>query len=374
MSQQAESSKSITAGEALVAWRRVKLSGSTVVYADEGDRGIGVVQVGVASGEEAAIRLDNAGGTSKMMASGAITAGAKVYPDDDGKISALGTDPSPGYTLETSTADGDVIEVLMVRTPRSTVEIYAELLSGGSYQEISEVSTTQNYPIGARRVDHADGTEHYYALAGGTLNPDLGCKTQNTQAVAYTTVAVAALAQATQVTIDVGGSDGIAADGVIAVNALVNGYVVFFPHDENSFTRRITANTVTAGAGEMTLTLADPIPVALTVDTDHGECMASPYADVRALTNTTTTVVGQPECAAVANEYVWLKKIGVTWLAPQGAVSVGNNNRQFVFRHDGSIDEIDNTDANVDRAQRGGYVLANASGGGQGAPFVKLQI
>jgi hypothetical protein len=118
MSQQSESPKSITSGETLAAYRRVKLSGSTVVYADSGERGIGVNQAVVStSGDEATIRLDNAGGTSKMMASGAITAGVKVYPDDDGKITATQTDPiSIGNALETSTADGDIIEVLATNT------------------------------------------------------------------------------------------------------------------------------------------------------------------------------------------------------------------------------------------------------------------
>ncbi len=102
------------AGEDLVAFRRVKISGSTVVYADAGDGGIGVVQAAVDYSEDAnaCIRLDNAGGTSKMMASGVISAGAKVYPDADGKITATAISPCIGTALEASTADGDIIEVL----------------------------------------------------------------------------------------------------------------------------------------------------------------------------------------------------------------------------------------------------------------------
>lgn len=103
-----------TAGEDLVAFRRVKISSSTVVYADAGDGGIGVVQAAVDYSEDAnaCIRLDNAGGTSKMMASGAISAGDKVYPDADGKITATAISPCIGIALEASTTDGDIIEVL----------------------------------------------------------------------------------------------------------------------------------------------------------------------------------------------------------------------------------------------------------------------
>ena len=101
------------AGEDLIAFRRVKISGSTVVYADAGDAGIGTVQAAVDYSEDAnaAIRLDNAG-TSKMTASGAVTAGAKVYSDDDGKITATKSDYTVGFAIEAATADGDIIEIL----------------------------------------------------------------------------------------------------------------------------------------------------------------------------------------------------------------------------------------------------------------------
>lgn len=101
------------AGEDLVAFRRVKISGSTVIYADSGDRGIGVNQAVVDYSEDAnaCIKLDNAGGTSKMMTDGAITEGNSVFAADDGKISSSGT-TLVGTALETSTADGDIIEVL----------------------------------------------------------------------------------------------------------------------------------------------------------------------------------------------------------------------------------------------------------------------
>jgi hypothetical protein len=113
MSQQSESPKTFQAAEDLVAFRRVKISGSTVVYADSGDRGIGVVQAAVDYSEDpnASIKLDNAGGTSKMMTDGAVTAGNSVFAADDGKISSSGI-TLVGTALETATADGDIIEIL----------------------------------------------------------------------------------------------------------------------------------------------------------------------------------------------------------------------------------------------------------------------
>jgi len=109
MSQQSDSPKSITSGETLAIWRRVRISGATVVYADATHHGIGVTQAVVGtSGDEATIRLDTQG-TQKGVATGAISAGAAVYAAADGKIASSGT-VELGKCLEAATAANDVIE------------------------------------------------------------------------------------------------------------------------------------------------------------------------------------------------------------------------------------------------------------------------
>jgi len=253
--------------------------------------------------------------------------------------------------------------------------IYGGLITGQTVQELATApSTTQRHEIGARMMTK-DGRVFRYAKAGATLNADLGCSPYEEQEVAYTTIAAAAALGATTIILDVQSGDGIADDGVIAVDSLVNGYVVVFPHNEDAFTRLITGNTVTAAAGEMTLTLLNGIPVALDAgDVDHGECMASPYADVRSSTSNTKSVVGIPSWAATVGQFLWIQTWGPVWVAPQGTVSVGNNHRQVVFRHDGSIDDHDYNDAVVTQAQHAGFVLKQGNGGGQGAAFIMLQI
>jgi len=101
------------AGEDLIAFRRVKISGATVVYADAGETGIGTVQAAVDYSENAnaCIRLDMQG-TSKMMAAGIITAGAAVYAATDGKVSATVNGEPIGHAIAAAGADGDIIEVL----------------------------------------------------------------------------------------------------------------------------------------------------------------------------------------------------------------------------------------------------------------------
>jgi len=111
MATQADSPITFTAGEDMDAFMRVIATARTVTLADEDDYGIGVTQKDVDSGDFVAIRLDSHGGSSKMNASGAIAAGAKVYAADDGQIAATGT-RLIGTAIDAASGDGSVIEVL----------------------------------------------------------------------------------------------------------------------------------------------------------------------------------------------------------------------------------------------------------------------
>jgi hypothetical protein len=101
----------LTAGVDIGAFLRVKLSGSrTVALAGANDYGIGVNQQAVSADERCTIRGD-AEGTSKMVASAAITSGNKVYAAAGGKVAASGT-KLIGTALDTATGNNSVIEVL----------------------------------------------------------------------------------------------------------------------------------------------------------------------------------------------------------------------------------------------------------------------
>ena len=147
MSQQCERNKPITTGEEIAAFRRVKLDGATAIYADAGDPGIGVCQALTASGATANIRLDNGGGTSKMVAAAAIAAGKRVYPAADGKVSPIPSGPSVGKTLEAATAANDVIEVLLEKDDL--------FLEGYTFEEIAANKT----------LDAEDDGECFYVTA-----------------------------------------------------------------------------------------------------------------------------------------------------------------------------------------------------------------
>ncbi len=113
-------SKTFVAGAALAQKRLVKLSSGEVVYntITSTDDPIGVNDYAVADTEDACILMANQGGTVELTAAGAITAGARIYAAADGKVSAIPEDSATyrliGIALEAATADGDIIECLLL--------------------------------------------------------------------------------------------------------------------------------------------------------------------------------------------------------------------------------------------------------------------
>jgi len=343
--------------------------------------GHSLVQVDNTSGLAGAkeIRLRTGRYRGKATISGVLITdvGKEVFASDDDTytLSSYGNS-RVGVVIRYVTTNTAIVE-FQTNEPfeesRDAYKIYGDLLVGGTPQGNHLASDTQNYPIGTRMIDFFDGMEYHYGKAGANLSADVGCQPYNTQHVAFAKIAADALALATSIVIDVAGTDGKAGNGAIPLDELVNGYVVVFVADGQSFLRRITGNSL-AATDEMTLTLDRPIPVALTEDVDHAECIASPFRDVRTLIDDTKSVIGQPTVAATTGQFLWIKTDGIFWFAPQAEVSVGTNNREVVFRHDGSLDEHDHSDDYTRRAQHAGYVLANSRTGGQGAPFVKCHL
>jgi len=116
MSQYVETpTKSFTAGGAIAQHLRVKLSAGKLAAAGINEKEIGTLEAAAfADGDVVAVRLRTAQGTCKMIADGVIAAGSEIYTAAAGKISgsyAAGSYPL-GLALETTTADGDVVEVL----------------------------------------------------------------------------------------------------------------------------------------------------------------------------------------------------------------------------------------------------------------------
>lgn len=115
MSQVHKNPIPLIAGEDLEPHRLVKMSGSTsrtVVYADAGDKAIGVTMAFAANGNQVAIQLLNADGTLKVTAAGNYAINASVYTANDGKVSTSVAGKPIGILLDDAAADGDACEMV----------------------------------------------------------------------------------------------------------------------------------------------------------------------------------------------------------------------------------------------------------------------
>jgi hypothetical protein len=90
-------------------------SGTISVSGDNAtDLTIGAVTEDVAASGYGNVQLFNAGGTAELLCGGnTIAVGDKVYTDGSGKIGTDSSNLAIGYAMAASSADGDVIEVIV---------------------------------------------------------------------------------------------------------------------------------------------------------------------------------------------------------------------------------------------------------------------
>lgn len=109
--------RQFTSNGAIAQYLRVVLSSGVLAAAGATVPCIGTAEDPIlAADTTGTVRLRNAGGTRKMVASGAITLGNPVYASASGRVASTGT-VMEGIALEAAAANGDVIEVLMVEMP-----------------------------------------------------------------------------------------------------------------------------------------------------------------------------------------------------------------------------------------------------------------
>ncbi|MGD8237829.1 MAG: hypothetical protein PVH68_04715 [Armatimonadota bacterium] len=107
---------SLTAGEALSAFRFVKLDSTAdqVKYADYGDGAIGVVEEAVDSGDQAPVKRLHASASIKVEAACPLIYGDYLWPTTDGKAIPVGPGEPVARAIDASAAAGDVIEAIPV--------------------------------------------------------------------------------------------------------------------------------------------------------------------------------------------------------------------------------------------------------------------
>jgi len=100
MSQYNEGIKTFTADEAIGRRIRVKLSATGVAICGAGEEGIGTTIQSVASGGNASVKLDAAGGSHVGTSSGSISIGDSLYAAASGALSATISGRRQGIALE----------------------------------------------------------------------------------------------------------------------------------------------------------------------------------------------------------------------------------------------------------------------------------
>ena len=238
------------------------------------------------------------------------------------------------------------------------------------------VDATQKYPLGTY-MRMGDRT-FAYAKAGGTLNPAFGALNNSLQHIVWSAVPATYAAGVTKISVTTSDTAGAAANGTIAANELVGGYIMVMPTgNADVFIRQVVGNTAVVNHSHtMYIDLDSPTPCILTAATANAEVMASQYLNVldgNTNANNWRSIVGMPTMPATVGQFCWLQTWGPVWAAVSADAGVGSNVRQLIFGGNGSIDTHDHTGGNFS-AQHAGFTLTNGAAGIQGAPFFFLQI
>lgn len=185
---------------------------------------------------------------------------------------------------------------------------------------VRETSTTKQHEVGTRYV--ADGDEdqkvYRYVLAGATaLDPGkLVVNSDVDSDVVNKTVARTYAAGTTTVIID--------SAGAVAADEYAGGTLTISDATGEGVSCRVSGNTVLTGAGELTVYLKEPVPVALTIDVSEATLLRNPwYGVVISATDQADMPVGVPNVAIAANAYGWVQTRGECAVLADEAVAKG---------------------------------------------------
>ena len=180
-----------------------------------------------------------------------------------------------------------------------------------------------------------------------------------------------------KVKITIAAGDGIAVDGVVALDELKGGYIVLNNQGSSPMCRCILGNTaVASGGGTTIVTLDGPLTAAVVSGTGYTEILLNPFSFVEIFGGTATnekqSAFGVPAVTGTVGQYLWLQTWGPLFVTPGGGTTPGdsNNDRSVYFVGDGSI----NGGAHI--TDENGYQLAGfiLDSGATTPPFIMLQI
>lgn len=185
-----------------------------------------------------------------------------------------------------------------------------------SSQGVRETSSTKQMRLGTKA--DADGKVYRYARAGASnlavaelqVNPDVDTNVVN-KTVARTTAA-----GATSVVVDVAGT--------VVADAYADGTFTISDATGEGINYRVSGNTGITGAGEITVSLTEPLKLALTIDVSEYTLTKNPWDSVVvSITDQADMAVGVPNVAITAGEYGWLQTRGQCSVLWDEAVAKG---------------------------------------------------
>ncbi len=186
--------------------------------------------------------------------------------------------------------------------------------------DVRKISAYKNgIPLGAVGVT-ADGRVYRWSQAGGaTLAPGKinVAATVNTD-VTNKTVARTYDAGVNQVIVD--------AAGAIAADAYADGFLTINDATGEGISYLVASNTVTAGAAELTVNLAEPTATALTIDVSEATLTKNPWDDiVISVADQLDMAVGIANVSLTTLYYGWVQTRGLCSALADESYAIGQN-------------------------------------------------
>jgi len=159
------------------------------------------------------------------------------------------------------------------------------------------------------------------------------------------------------------------------IDELRGGYLlVCHGTDDEPQNRMIVGNSAVAAGTNVVVYLDGPLNRAIVSGTTRILAHPCPYRRLQHQSHVCESHAGVPAAyVSAANRYFWVQTWGPLWVALQGNPGRNNDERQLVFRRDGSLGRHDPADALEQYQQHAGFIIDHTSAGVTGT-WVMLQV
>jgi len=177
---------------------------------------------------------------------------------------------------------------------------------------------------------------HCKSTGSNAIKPQIGCNFTETGHQAYTSVAVAKAVGSREITIPAGTHDSVTKD------ELAGGQVIHFENTvDGDITYVITGNDASDADVAYVVYLDQPLALAFTTS-DAIEVYSNPWLTI----DQANTVILPRAGASVtyvsaAENYFWVQTKGMKHISPQLLVGGDNGGMMAMWRHDGSVDNVE---------------------------------